>query len=659
MKHIVTFFLLISASFCYTQDYFINEDFVKSGKVKLKIEFTPDWSKDFFIEAKIKVPEYGNPSKENVGLLFGRDNTSNKYYGIYIQNSSSQIKEYADFFLLRSESTSVLVEKNREWQRTSLINHNDFNRLQYYKIDNELFFAINDQVVAHIKDIEAKGNLLQLVAGKSGVIAKYIKANYLADNNNFDLKSQLKNQLKQYNETKIHYKIANDYHKVLDLKQPVEISKQYNAFSIYNPELNYIQAGKLFYDLETFNVLSKNDVLERDKKIVFQNKYFFTAEIIIPNQPTKTLEGYRYIDELNDSEILLIKKNRRVYAYNYNTQNFRKLFKVDKGYTQLLSKDKRYLIVGWHFYSMPDGKEIEYDIPRDNLKTLGVNCIYNDTIILRLNKSTDYKVSLKTGESKRFLKNGFFQDHYLIDINGRELNITDLTTNQQVAKNIQLLTKNPKTPGGYKIVYYPERDEVYVGQYVNLSPMYYFSFNDEVKNTSSFVVNTKTNEITPFLLYKSSSEIKKQTEEATANQAKAKQEVDQFFSQLKPFGSQYMLNYNNFDYVNVSNDSFLNKYGIYGTTYAIGKFCSYNGGSFLALGITKDQYSVELIKITYGYNGNINIRREKLGFTQKVNGVTTQVAEVFVRQDSKDKTKYKLTVDDGKVTEMKLISKCK
>jgi hypothetical protein len=41
------------------------------------------------------------------------------------------------------------------------------------------------------------------------------------------------------------------------------------------------------------------------------------------------------------------------------------------------------------------------------------------------------------------------------------------------------------------------------------------------------------------------------------------------------------------------------------------------------------------------------------------NGLSTQVREVIVPQNIQDKTKYILNVNDGKKTEVKLISTCK
>jgi hypothetical protein len=131
-----------------------------------------------------------------------------------------------------------------------------------------------------------------------------------------------------------------------------------------------------------------------------------------------------------------------------------------------------------------------------------------------------------------------------------------------------------------------------------------------------------------------------------------------FLNQFKTFGNYYELNYDNFDYVNVSNSAFFNKYGIGGTTYAIGKFCTYDGAEILALGITKDQYQVELISVRYSING-VFVKRRNLGLTQKVNGYATQIASVKIYQNSLDKTKYTLIVNDGKETKIELTSNCK
>src|SRR5690554_51250 len=652
MKKLYLFLLSISCFLGYSQDYILNENFKEANDIKFRLAFEPDWNRDFFIETNIRVAITNTPNKEQAQLLFGFDEDSDSYYGLAIQYSS-KLNMYADYYAISSINHSTFIENNNEWQLTSIVNHSAYNRLQIYKIDDELYFSINDQVVAHISEIKAKGKELRLRTGESGIACEYIHAYYLNDINKQDLKDKLKAQLRQYKLTKIHHKIANDYPKVETLKSPLKIAKSSFEISTYLPEYDAIAISNLnYYDLKTFNLLSSEDLQLRLKQTVIRNNLSRNAEILMPNKPMQILEGYKYIDWLNDKEILVCdNKNYRVYTYNLDTKTFKKRFKGNYGQKNFLSNNKRYLCMGLHVYDMLTGKEIKF--PGNFNRRSEILSCFDDYIILHANPN-NYKVNLKTGEKEFLSKEGTYKDQYFIEINGRELNITDLITGEKVVSNLQLLIQTDKW---YDVTYFPERNEVYVQNSTDISPKFYFSYNDAIKNTSSYIVNTKTNEITPFLLYKTSEDILKINEAFQAEKEKGKQEVEQFLSQFKTFGSSYSLNYNNYDYVNISSDPLMNKNGIGGITHAIGKFCTSNGGAILALGISNNQYTVELITVTYSVRG-IHVRAKILGTTQVVNGITTQIAHVNINRNSTDNTKYTLKVNDGVLTELELISNC-
>ncbi|MCX7552045.1 hypothetical protein [Xanthomarina sp. F2636L] len=653
MKNLYLFLLSISCFLGYSQDYILNENFKEARDIKFRLAFEPDWNRDFFIETNVRPTITKTPNKELAQLLFGFDEDSDSYYGLAIQYSSN-LNIYADYYAVSSINNSTFIENNNEWQPTSIVNHSAYNRLQIYKIDDELYFSINDQVVAHISEIKAKGKELRLRTGESGISCEYIHAYYLNDINKQDFKSKLTTQLAQYKTSKIHHKIANDYPKVEALKPPAKLPKSSDEISTYLPEYDAIVVSNLnYYDLKTFNLLSNEDLQLRLKKTVIRNNLSRNAEILMPNKPMQILEGYKYIDWLNDKEILVCNnKNYRVYTYNLDTKTYKKLFKGTYGQKNFLSNNKRYLSMGWHVYDMLTGKEIKF--PNNFNRRGKILSCFDEYIILQEDLFATYKINIKTGKKEFLREEGTYQGQYFIETNGRELNITDLITGKKVVSNLQLLTGTGKR---YTFTYFPERNEVFVSGYVDISPQFYFSYNDAVKNTSAYIVNTKTNEITPFLLYKTSTEMKKNEEALQATRAKGKQEVKQFLSQFKTFGNSYTLNYNNYDYVNISSDPLMNKNGIGGITHAIGKFCTYDGGAVLALGISNNQYTVELITVTYSVRG-VHVRRKILGTTQVVNGNTTQIAHVYINRDSMDDTKYTLVVDDGRRSETKLISNC-
>lgn len=157
MKRLYLFLFALCSLFGYSQDYIRNENFKEANDIKFRVPFEPDWNRDFFIETNIKVVITKTPNKEQTQLLFGFDEDSDSYYGLSIQYSFSNLNMYADYYAISSSNNPTFIESNNEWQLTSIINHSAYNRLQIYKIDNELYFSINDQVVAYIPEIKAKG----------------------------------------------------------------------------------------------------------------------------------------------------------------------------------------------------------------------------------------------------------------------------------------------------------------------------------------------------------------------------------------------------------------------------------------------------------------------------------------------------------------------
>lgn len=660
MKNLYHFvFLLFFVYSSNAQDYFINEDF-RNSNVKVVIPFVPDWSKDFFVETEVKVPKVYNGKTEYAGLIFGYDTTAKSFYGLYIQHGNSNEKKYKDFFLFEGFNTATF-ENNDTWQETSLINYEEFNRLQVYKIDNELFFAINDQVVYHINEIQSKGEELKLASGKSGLYCHYFQGYYLDKSKSAVLRNQLLAQFETYKSSGIHYKIANDYSKVLNLKEPEKIKDDSFNGQNYFPEIEVIIVGNenisfaknvIYYDSKTGQVITEAEIKSRLTKLDVYNENNQGVRV----NPTDFLERKRFIGKLEGSLILLKDIDYGFSTYDCATKKTKKLIKASNNYFNIIiSDDYKYLSFSDKVYSLKTGDEIEYTAKGFNSDKKIIAC-FDDKIIVENGKARKI-INLITKEEKDFEKSGTIQDNFLLELKGRELSVYDLKKESYIAKNLQLMVFDRDDVVYYRFKFFPKRNEVYVYPNYNLNPIHYFSEKDNVVNTSSFIVNINTNEITPFLFYKSASEIQADKEKNLAIIAKSKVEVDAFLSQFKTFGSYYELNYNNFEYVNVSGNPFFNKYGIGGTTYVIGKFCTYDGGYLLALGITKDQYQVELISVTYSKKG-VYVGRSKLGFTQIVNGVTTQLATVKVYRDSTDKTKYTLIVNDGKESKNVFSSNC-
>ena len=311
MKKTLTFLMLLCViTFGFSQDYFINEDFTKE-KVKFKIPFEPDWDKDFFIETEVKIAVTNTVSEENAGIIFGYDNSGEKekFYALYIQNASANEKKAIDYFKFRAYNVPF-YENNEVWQNTSVINHEGYNRLQIYKIDNEAFFSINDQVIYHIKDIQTKGDQFQLVTGKNGINCNYIHAYYLDKSKSVVLKTDLISQFQNYINTGIHHKIANEYSKVLKLKQPVKIAPYSSNVSNYFPEIDAIiiandnisfESNVIYYDTKTGETLSEVEIKTRLKKVEIYNEGFNTVHL---NNSTETLEKIRFIGRLQGSLIL-------------------------------------------------------------------------------------------------------------------------------------------------------------------------------------------------------------------------------------------------------------------------------------------------------------------------------------------------------------------
>ncbi|MDG2433441.1 hypothetical protein [Flavobacterium sp.] len=663
MKLFQLIFVLYFSSFAaFSQDYFIKEDFV-NNKIKFSIPFSPDWNRDFFVETEVRVANSSDPGIENAGLIFSFDKEIESFYGIYISYGANIKSEYKDFIKFRTKNVTS-VENDDVWLKTALVNHEGFNRLQVYKIDDELFFAINDQVIHHIEKIESKGNELQLTSGKKGLYAHYMQAYYLDESIKSNLKENLISQLEVYQRTGIHHKIANDYEKVLTLKEPKRIASLNSNVSNYIPEIDVISVGSndisfennvINYDSKTMEVLSESDFKLRLKNLAIYNESLARTHI----NPSDLLEGKRVIGKLQGSLILVKDNEYGFYSYDLKIKKFNKLIKTKATNRNIIISDNyKYLCVYDKVFSLETGKEIEYKytggMPSDN--PLIVAC-YQDNIIVR--KGSQMKtINLATKEEKEFKEEGYFQNHYFFKLNGRELSILDLSTNKYIVEHLQVLAFDRKSYLNCKFNYFPESNKVYVSQDFNLNPVFYFSLNDAVQNTSSYSVDLNTNEITPFLLHKSGATIQANEEKNEAVEAQSKVEVEYFLSQFKTFGNYYELNYDNFDYVNVSSNELLNKNGIKGTTYVIGKFCTYNGGDLLAIGVTKDQYQVELITISYGIKG-VFIRRKALGVTQNVNGYTTQIASVKIYRNSSDTIKYTLIVNDGKETKIQLTSDCK
>lgn len=663
MKLLCLNFVLLFTSFAaFSQDYFIKEDFT-DNKIKFSIPFNPDWNRDFFVETEVRVANSNDPGIENAGLVFSFDKEIESFYAIYISYGANSKSEYKDFIKFRTKKVTT-VENDDVWLKTALVNHDGFNRLQVYKIDDELFFAINDQVIYHIKNIESKGNELQLTSGKKGLYAHYLQAYYLDESNKSTLKENLISQLEVYQRTGMHHKIANDYEKVLTLKEPKRIATLNSNVSNYIPEIDVVSVGSndvsfgndvINYDSKTMEVLAESDFKLRLKKLAIYNENFSRIHI----NPSEVLEGKRFIGKLQGSLILVKDSDYGFYTYDLKTKKINKSIKIKASHRNIIISDNyKYLCVYDKVFSLETAKEIDYKytggMPSAN--PLIVAC-YQDNIIVR--KGFRMKtINLVSKEEKEFKEEGYFQDHYFFKLNGRELSILDLSTNKFIVEHLQILAFDRESDIKLKFNYFPESNKVYVSQDFNLNPVFYFSLNDEVQNTSSYSVDINTNEITPFLLHKSGASIQANKEKNEAVKAQSKVEVESFLSQFKTFGNYYELNYANFDYVNVSSNALLNKNGIKGTTYVIGKFCTYNGGDLLAIGVTKDQYQIELITVSYDIKG-VFVRKKTLGVTQNVNGYTTQIASVKIYRNSTDKTKYTLIVNDGKETKIQLTSDCK
>lgn len=645
---------LIISNKIVAQDYFINEEIV-NNKIKFNIPFEPDWSKDFFVEAALRVPFSYDASNENAGLLFGYKADPKSFYAMYISNGSIKQKQYKDFIKIRGYNVTSF-ENNDVWQNTSLVNSHGFNRLQFYKIDDELFFSINDQVIQHISNIESKGNELRLTTGKTGIGAHHVIAYYLDSEQKNNLKERLLVQLNDFKNTGLHHKLAKTYKNVLEFQNR---NKLHDFYRNLDTEIKD-SSGKKKHCF-TYNNTTKNLTLDsyNENDNSFAKNVATNVELNIPNKPVKILEDYFYIGKYKGNSILVINERDIVYKYDYEKDSFEKLFKSKYGRYQIdISENKEYLFVGIHAYVIETGEEISINTGfLGNGQTQRLSH-YGNKIVL-LNMFDTRIIDLKTNEIQDVKEKGTFQGKYHLIINGRELTIVDKTTDKTIAEKVQLLVKDRRDGFVYyDLQYYPECNEVYVSSKDNSDAPFYFSHNDKVIDVNSFIVNIKTNEIIPLLPEKTFAEREQKNQESQALQQKAKLEVESFLSQFKTFGSYYELNYSNFDYVNVSSSELLNKNGIRGTTYVIGKFCTYNGADLLAIGVTKDQYQIELISVSYGFNG-VFVRRKLLGITQNVNGYTTQIATVKVYRISSDGTKYSLVVNDGKETKIQLTSDCK
>lgn len=655
MKLFLSFFVLFfSASFTYSQDYFINEEFI-NNKIKFKIPFEPDWNKDFFLEAEVRVPYSYDASKENAGFIFGYNADPISFYAMYISNGSIKQDKYKDLIKIKGHNVTTF-ENNDVWQSTSLVNSHGYNRLQYYKIDNELFFSINDQVMQHIPNIESKGNELRLTTGKTGIHAKYVKAYYLDASQKNNLKETLLSQVNEFKNTGLHHKLAKAYENVLEFQNRDRLHDYYRNLDTETKD----SSGKKKHFF-TYNNTTKNLTWASNKENEnsFVKNVAGNVELNLPNKPVKILKDYFYIGEYKGNSILVINARDIVYKYDYENDSFDKLFKSKYGRYQIeISENKEYLFVGTHPYAIETGEEIIID-PGFLGNTQARRLSHFGNKIVVLNRFDKRIIDLKTNEIQDIKEKGTFQDQYQFILNGRELTIIDKSTDKMIAEKVQLLVKD-RNDGFvyYNLQYYPEYNEVYVSTTDISNSLFYFSHNDQVIDVYSFIVNIKTNEIIPLLPEKNYAEREQNNQENLALQQKVKSEVNNFLAPFKTFGKYYELNYNNFDYIDVSNNAFLNSKGIYGTTYVIGKFCTHNGADLLVLSVTKDQYVVELISVAYTFRESF-ARREKLGLTQNVNGRATQIASVKVYQNSTDKTKYTLIVNDGKETKIELKNYCK
>lgn len=566
MRFLYSVLIVLFCNLSFSQNYFVNKDFTKDESTNA-ILVAIDWNKDFFIEAELSAMNCDRGESTVAGIMLGKNKEKKTNYMFAINYFYSEEK-YSDNFMIKGENLENL-KSNGIWQESSLINNNNFNRLQVYKIADEIFFAINDQVVYHIQSIETKGDDISWVSSNHGLRTNYIKGYYLENENRKELRATLLQQLKIYEETGIHYKISPYYPKVLNLIEPDydKILKQGFYHSIYNPETQTIEIRRhlstpLLYDSKSGIEISEEAYSKRIKKPLFFNlREGFSIEI--PGQPKELLTEYTFMDVLDNSTVLMKKKNS-VYTYDFKTKKITKLFKSENVYIMrvFITKDKKYMSCQNQVFDLKTGQEIKYS-RKDKLRDNKILAIFDNSIIVENNNSYSYiEINFLTNEEiviNESIYSYTFDGKYKYIYKGKELAIYDMSAKKFVVQNLQLLIKPKDT--SIEFEYHPELNEVYISQTGAVTGLsyFYFSNNDKVKNTTDYIVNTFTNGITPLLFYKSN---ERRKDESNAYKTKTLQndiDVDTFIAPFKTFGSYYELDYDNLDYINLTGSEFLKK----------------------------------------------------------------------------------------------------
>ena len=657
---LIFFTLVFTVNFTYSQDYFINEEFSK-GEVKYSIPFEPDWNKDFFIEAELSASAAEYNGTHNVGILFSIDKENTSFYSLYYSNHYTPNTYENDLFYFAGRNVETYAN-DKIWQKTTLINHDKFNRLQVYKVGNEAFFAINDQVVYHVPDIQVKGNLFKITADKY-LSCNYIKAHYLDATLKESLRKNLVEQLQIYNETGIHHKIAKDYQKVFTLKEQdyEKIHKIYLSGSRYLPEFNIIEIGDYngrlqMYDAKTGKKLTENELANYEKKV----KYYNENDLKKLRQTLQIDEDFSVIKVLNDNTLLLV-KNDIIYEYNKTTRKEKKLFKVKNFsfYKLYFSENNEFMVCDNQIFSLKTSEEIVY-MDKKEYNNFKILSIFDTKIIIEEEhtRSKRFVIDFLSKEIKPLERASIakYKGKYEFTLVGREFNVYNMSTGQYEVKNLQVLTT--ERPNVH-FDYHPETNEVFFYQdFYHTQSYFFFSNKDKLINTTAYLVNTKTNEITPYLFFRSNENYKQEEEARKAASMKKDIEVDNFVSKFKTFGNYYELDYDNLDYIDLTGNELLKKNNIGGTIYGIGKFCRGIGADVLIVRVRADQYSVELLTVMSRMTG-ISVSTKVLGVTQNVDGYTTELTTVKITRNSTDKTKYTMQVNDnGKIKNFDLTSNC-
>lgn len=659
MKLFLSFVILLFAGeFVYSQEYFINET---DGVAKVKFPFKPDWSRNFVLDVDLtgSFPTYNTPSR--VGFLFARDTIKDSDYGFFIDNLYSKDDVYQDAFMVVGKNVADF-DKNSVWQPTTLLNNEVFNKLQIYKIENDLFFLLNGQVVCHIPKFDGKGDMFYLAANKR-VHCNSIQAYYMERSDNTALKNELLEQQNVYATTGMHYKIAQHQPKAAKLELPKKTldgrSQGFGAH--YLPEYNVVKFGNslesaIIFDGKTGKEIS-NEVFFNDKKPQFYNNSENFAVVALAGQPVQVLENYYYVKALDNNSILLDHNSKGVYSYNYLTKKFKRLIKSKSSRwmtTNTISDDNKYIFDVNLVYNIETGEKIDIIEKKLHLDS-EILSVYDDNIIVE--NGNIYQINLITKVQTPLSNFTSFQGKYKIHNKGRTLDIYDMSEQKFVVKDLVLLIPNGRKLGS--VYYSPTTNEVFLTK--EIKKYYSFSDQDDVLNINAYLVNTISNEITPFQLGPSES-IAKNNEASEKRKALAARNdalVNDFVAQFKTFGGYYELDYDNLQYVDLTGNELLKKNNIGGTIYGIGKFCSPLGADILIVRVRADQYSIELLSVKSRMTG-ISVSSKVLGVTQNVNGYTTELTTVKVNRNSTDKTQYTMQVNDsGKITNLNFTSDCK